>query len=69
MDHPRVALYSGKVYISFNGAKQVISAPGITYTLEAAKSHEPRMLTIEVKKAPVRKPGFLEAGGRKRPLT
>jgi uncharacterized protein DUF5829 len=29
-----------------NGANQVISGPGITYTLVPAKPHEPRMLTI-----------------------
>ncbi len=30
-----------------DGAKQVVSGPGITFTLVAAKSHEPRTLTID----------------------
>jgi hypothetical protein len=30
-----------------DGGKQVVSGPGITFTLVAAKSHEPRTLTID----------------------
>ncbi len=33
--------------IRADGAKQVVSGPGITFTLVAAKSHEPRTLTID----------------------
>ena len=33
--------------IRADGAKQVYSGPGITFTLVAAKSHEPRTLTID----------------------
>jgi hypothetical protein len=33
--------------IHADGAKQVVSGPGITFTLVAAKSHEPQTLTID----------------------
>jgi hypothetical protein len=34
-------------HIRTEGPKQVVSGPGITFTLVAAKSHEPRALTID----------------------